>query len=57
MLSFENLQLLSWGRVPWAHELNQAEMTARVAASLLVIQCSTERHSSTAKASPEQNTQ
>ncbi|XP_050361980.1 ATP synthase mitochondrial F1 complex assembly factor 2 [Nymphalis io] len=45
----EEYQVLRWGRVPWAHELNQAEMSARVSASLLVIQSSTERHSATAK--------
>ncbi|XP_047544559.1 ATP synthase mitochondrial F1 complex assembly factor 2 [Vanessa atalanta] len=47
----EEYQVLRWGRVPWAHELNQAEMTARVAASLLVIQSSSERHSAAAKKS------
>lgn len=45
----EEFQLLRWGRVPWAHELNQAELTARVAASILVIQGSSERHSAAAK--------
>ncbi|XP_045511673.1 ATP synthase mitochondrial F1 complex assembly factor 2 [Colias croceus] len=47
----EEYQLRMWGRVPWAHELNQAELTARVAASLLVIQNSTELHSQKAKKS------
>ncbi|CAK1550079.1 unnamed protein product [Leptosia nina] len=40
----EEYQLQRWGRVPWAHELNQVELTARVAASLLIIQNSTELH-------------
>ncbi|XP_053605946.1 ATP synthase mitochondrial F1 complex assembly factor 2 [Plodia interpunctella] len=48
----EEYQLIHWGRVPWAHELNQAELTARVAAALLVVQCSVERHSSAVKAPP-----
>lgn len=46
-------QASRWGRVSWAHELSQAELTARVAASLLVIQASTERHSAKKKNSPE----
>uniref|UniRef100_A0A2A4IY97 ATP synthase mitochondrial F1 complex assembly factor 2 n=1 Tax=Heliothis virescens TaxID=7102 RepID=A0A2A4IY97_HELVI len=53
----EEFQLMRWGRVPWAHELNQAELTARVAASLLVIHSSAENHSAKAKASPEQLSQ
>ncbi|PZC77241.1 hypothetical protein B5X24_HaOG203558 [Helicoverpa armigera] len=53
----EEFQLRRWGRVPWAHELNQAELTARVAASLLVIHSSAENHSAKAKASPEQLSQ
>ncbi|XP_063838556.1 ATP synthase mitochondrial F1 complex assembly factor 2 [Ostrinia nubilalis] len=54
----EEYQLARWGRVPWAHELNQAELTARVAASLLIIQCSTESHSARAKTpQSEQTTQ
>lgn len=48
---------MRWGRVPWAHELNQAELTARVAASLLVIHSSVEHHSAKAKATPEQISQ
>ncbi|XP_013182903.2 ATP synthase mitochondrial F1 complex assembly factor 2 [Amyelois transitella] len=48
----EEYQLIRWGRVPWAHELNQAELTARVAASLLVVQCTAERHSSAKKTPP-----
>ncbi|XP_026757192.2 ATP synthase mitochondrial F1 complex assembly factor 2 [Galleria mellonella] len=45
----EEFQLIRWGRVPWAHELNQAELSSRVAAALLVVQCSTEKHSTTVK--------
>ncbi|XP_059060450.1 ATP synthase mitochondrial F1 complex assembly factor 2 isoform X2 [Achroia grisella] len=45
----EEFQLMRWGRVPWAHELNQAELSSRVAAALLVIQCSTEKHTTTVK--------
>ncbi|CAH2988872.1 unnamed protein product [Chilo suppressalis] len=45
----EEYQLTRWGRVPWAHELNQAELTARVSAALLVIQCTSESYSATAK--------
>ncbi|KAM3964864.1 ATP synthase mitochondrial F1 complex assembly factor 2 homolog l(2)k14505 [Aphomia sociella] len=45
----EEYQLSRWGRVPWAHELNQAEVSSRVAAALLVIECSTEKHSTTKK--------
>lgn len=51
----EEFQVMRWGRVPWAHELNQAEMTARVAASLLVIYSSSERHSATKKSQGEHN--
>ncbi|XP_038212019.1 uncharacterized protein LOC119832384 [Zerene cesonia] len=47
-------KLRRWGRVPWAHELNQAELTSRVAASLLIIQNSTELHSQKAKKSPSE---
>ncbi|KAL4712925.1 hypothetical protein ACJJTC_011995 [Scirpophaga incertulas] len=50
----EEYQLSRWGRVPWAHELNQAELTARVSAALLVVQCSGETHSATTKASPNE---
>ncbi|KAG6460887.1 hypothetical protein O3G_MSEX012279 [Manduca sexta] len=50
----EEYQLSRWGRVPWAHELNQAELTARVAASLLVVHCSSEIHTSKVKSSPQQ---
>lgn len=46
----EEYQLMRWGRVPWAHEINQAELTSRVAAALLVIQGSVEKHSAKAKA-------
>ncbi|KAJ8729293.1 hypothetical protein PYW08_000874 [Mythimna loreyi] len=53
----EEYQLRQWGRVEWAHELNQAELTARVAASLLVIHSSIERHSTKAKTAPEEVTQ
>lgn len=52
----EEYQLMRWGRVPWAHELNQAELTSRVAASLLVIHSSVEKHSTKQKASPEEQT-
>ncbi|CAG9566716.1 unnamed protein product [Danaus chrysippus] len=45
----EEYQVSRWGRVPWAHELNQAELTARVSASLLVIHANSERHSATQK--------
>ncbi|XP_041980219.1 ATP synthase mitochondrial F1 complex assembly factor 2 [Aricia agestis] len=45
----EEFQLLSWGRVPWAHEMNQAELTARVAASLFFIHCSGDKQSIAAK--------
>ncbi|CAK1602947.1 unnamed protein product [Parnassius mnemosyne] len=48
----EEYQLMRWGRVQWAHELNQAELTSRVAAALLVIQSSTEKHSATTKKKP-----
>ncbi|CAH2067111.1 unnamed protein product, partial [Iphiclides podalirius] len=51
----EEYQLLRWGRVPWAHELNQAELTSRVAAALLVIQSSTEKHLETIKSRSEQS--
>ncbi|CAH0603003.1 unnamed protein product [Chrysodeixis includens] len=50
----EEYQLLQWGRVPWAHELNQAELTSRVAASLLVIHSSVENHTAKAKATPQE---
>ncbi|KAH9638659.1 hypothetical protein HF086_013931 [Spodoptera exigua] len=53
----EEYQLMRWGRVPWAHELNQAELTARVAASLLVIHSSVEHHSAKAKTTPQQISQ
>ncbi|KAJ0181986.1 hypothetical protein K1T71_002708 [Dendrolimus kikuchii] len=52
----EEYQLVRWGRVPWAHELNQAELTARVAASLFVIHCSSEGHSSKTKSNPSEHT-
>nr|XP_032510554.1 ATP synthase mitochondrial F1 complex assembly factor 2 [Danaus plexippus plexippus] len=45
----EEYQVSRWGRVPWAHELNQAELTARVSASLLVIHANSERHSAAQK--------
>ncbi|CAH2231765.1 jg7178 [Pararge aegeria aegeria] len=51
----EEYQLAHWGRVPWAHELNQAELSARVAAALLVIHSSTERHSASAKKTSEKS--
>ncbi|XP_075991635.1 ATP synthase mitochondrial F1 complex assembly factor 2 homolog l(2)k14505 [Anticarsia gemmatalis] len=53
----EEYQLMRWGRVPWAHELNQAELTSRVAASLLVIHSSVEKHSAKAKATAEEQSQ
>lgn len=46
-------QACRWGRVAWAHELSQAELTARVAASLLVIQTASEQHSAKKKTSLE----
>ncbi|XP_072936882.1 ATP synthase mitochondrial F1 complex assembly factor 2 [Epargyreus clarus] len=52
----EEYQLMHWGRVPWAHELNQAELTARVSAALLVIHCSSERHSAATKKNPREQT-
>ncbi|XP_034826037.1 ATP synthase mitochondrial F1 complex assembly factor 2 [Maniola hyperantus] len=51
----EEFQLSHWGRVPWAHELNQAELTARVAAALLVIHSSSERHSAAVKKTQDKN--
>ncbi|KOB75055.1 Lethal (2), partial [Operophtera brumata] len=42
-----------WGRMSWAHELSQVDLTSRVAASLLVIQTSSERHSAKKKNTPE----
>ncbi|XP_063376513.1 ATP synthase mitochondrial F1 complex assembly factor 2 [Cydia fagiglandana] len=48
----EEYQLSRWGRVPWAHELNQAELTARVAAALLVVAGAGESHSARAKSTP-----
>ncbi|KAJ2953764.1 hypothetical protein O0L34_g1391 [Tuta absoluta] len=54
----EEFQLVHWGRVPWAHELNQVELTSRVAASLLVIHCAVEMHTAKQKKPPsEQITQ
>lgn len=47
-------QLVRWGRVPWAHELNQAELTARVAASCLVIHAAVEKNSLSVKNRSEQ---
>ncbi|XP_068621222.1 ATP synthase mitochondrial F1 complex assembly factor 2 [Battus philenor] len=49
----EEYQLVRWGRVPWAHELNQAELTSRVAAALLVIHTSVEKHTASVKKSSE----
>ncbi|XP_073941991.1 ATP synthase mitochondrial F1 complex assembly factor 2 homolog l(2)k14505 [Choristoneura fumiferana] len=46
----EEYQLSRWGRVPWAHELGQAELTARVAAALLVVHGCSDSHSARAKA-------
>ncbi|CAH2104296.1 unnamed protein product [Euphydryas editha] len=51
----EEFQVMRWGRVPWAHELNQAELTARVAASLIVIHSSSERHSAANKSQGDRN--
>ncbi|XP_022122209.2 ATP synthase mitochondrial F1 complex assembly factor 2 [Pieris rapae] len=51
----EEYQLQRWGRVPWAHELNQVELTSRVAASLLIIQNSTELHTEKAKKKAEES--
>lgn len=48
----EEYQLKRWGRVPWAHEVNQMELTARVSAALLVLHCGHEKHSTTAKTAP-----
>ncbi|VVC92217.1 unnamed protein product [Leptidea sinapis] len=45
----EEYQLRRWGRVPWAHELNQMELTARVAAALLIVQTSTDYQSAKEK--------
>ncbi|CAB3230789.1 unnamed protein product [Arctia plantaginis] len=53
----EEYQLIRWGRVTWAHELNQAELTSRVAASLLVIHSSVENHTTKAKAKSEEESQ
>ncbi|XP_013133549.1 PREDICTED: ATP synthase mitochondrial F1 complex assembly factor 2 [Papilio polytes] len=50
----EEYQLVRWGRVPWAHELNQAELTARVAASCLVIHAAVEKNSLSVKNRSEQ---
>ncbi|XP_049868889.1 ATP synthase mitochondrial F1 complex assembly factor 2 [Pectinophora gossypiella] len=52
----EEYQLARWGRVPWAHELNQADLTSRVAASILVIHTSADRHSAKSKAKPSETT-
>ncbi|XP_004930951.1 ATP synthase mitochondrial F1 complex assembly factor 2 isoform X1 [Bombyx mori] len=40
----EEYQLERWGRVPWAHGLSQADLTARVSAALLLVHCATEKH-------------
>ncbi|GBP10228.1 ATP synthase mitochondrial F1 complex assembly factor 2 [Eumeta japonica] len=51
----EEFQLLRWGRVPWAHELAQAELTARVSAAALVLHCSNDMHSAANKVHPGQS--
>lgn len=53
----EEYQLMRWGRVPWAHELNQAELTSRVAAALLVIHSSVEKYSTKTKVKSEEQSQ
>lgn len=35
----EEYQLGHWGRVEWAHDLNQQELQARVSAAVLFIYC------------------
>ncbi|CAG9098475.1 unnamed protein product [Plutella xylostella] len=46
----EEYQLRRWGRVAWAHGVSQAELTARVAAALLVVHSSGEVHEAKVKA-------
>lgn len=40
----EEFQLRFWGRVEWAHDLNQQDLQARVAASILFIYFHTSEH-------------
>lgn len=53
----EEYQLERWGQVPWAHGLNQADLTSRVAASLFVIHCCNERHTAKTKSNFDEHVQ